>query len=337
MSAIEVALRIEFWGSIILFSIGAPGAFFNAILFISIKTFRQTPLVFYVVGQSLADVNVLLIVLLHIVPATLMSVSSIVCKLMVFFIQMTTSVAMSFLCFSAFDRWACTSSSARIRQLSSIRVARCLFPIPFILCSLVNIPFLVYCDLIPPTFTCWFTNDLFMRIGVLLLSPILIVFLPLIVLILFGLLTYRNIRLVTRIRQHPHQTRMSTWEQQMTRMMLTQTLLSIFFTLPRAIYVVYSIATIDESTTRSFEHQSIMLLVDQLTASIISMNFASSFYIFLLSSSRFRQTINMYLKCRFNLRHHQIGPTNILLIAPTFTGRQTRRDTVHPIVRIESF
>ncbi|CAF3770791.1 unnamed protein product [Rotaria sp. Silwood1] len=227
MLVFEIALQIKFWSPIIFFSIGAPAACLNAIIFISVKAFRRSPSAYYVVGQSLADVNVLLIVLFQIIPSTSISVSSIACKLMVFFVQMTTTVAMSFLCLSAFDRWACTSQSARIRQLSSIRVARCLFPIPFILWSLVNVPFLIYCDTVPPIYICWFTNDLFMRIGVLFLSPILTIFLPLIVLILFGLLTYRNIRLVTHIRQQPNQTRMSTWEQQMTRMMLTQTLCTL--------------------------------------------------------------------------------------------------------------
>ncbi|CAF4680025.1 unnamed protein product [Rotaria sp. Silwood1] len=244
---------------------------------------------------------------------------------------------MSFLCLSAFDRWACTSQSTRIRQLSSIHVARRVFPIPFILWSLVNVPLLVYCDLVPTTLACWFTNDLFMRIGILFLSPILTVLLPLIVLILFGLLTYRNIHRVTHVRQQPNQNRLSNWEQQMTRMMLIQTLLSIFCTLPRAIFVVYTIFTIDESVTRSFDQLYIILLVDNITASIISVNFASSFYIFLLSSSRLRQMIQMYLKRLFNLRHNRVGPTNILLTAPALTARQTTRVIGQSMVENERF
>ncbi|CAF4762794.1 unnamed protein product [Rotaria sp. Silwood1] len=337
MLVFEIALQIKFWSPIIFFSIGAPAACLNAIIFISVKAFRRSPSAYYVVGQSLADVNVLLIVLFQIIPSTSISVSSIACKLMVFFVQMTTTVAMSFLCLSAFDRWACTSQSARIRQLSSIRVARCLFPIPFILWSLVNVPFLIYCDIVPPIYICWFTNDLFMRIGVLFLSPILTIFLPLIVLILFGLLTYRNIRLVTHIRQQPNQTRMSTWEQQMTRMMLTQTLLSIFFTIPRASFVIFSIATIDESAKRSFDQQSIITLIDQVIVCITCMNFASSFYIFLFSSPRFRQTTLMYWKRRFNVGNNQIAPTNILLTATTHTGRQIARNTAYPTVQTEPF
>ncbi|CAF1271813.1 unnamed protein product [Rotaria sordida] len=337
MSIYEVALQIRFWSPIILFSIGVPAALLNAIIFVSIKTFRRSSSTYYIVGQSLSDVNVLLILLLQVIPSTSSSVSSIACKLILFFLQLTVSVAMSFLCLSAFDRWACTSQSARIRQLSSIRVAQRVFPIPFILWSLVNIPFLVYCDLVPPIFSCWFTNDLFMRIGILVLSQILTVLLPLIILILFGLLTYRNIRLVIHVRQQPNQSRQSNWEQQMTRMMLIQTLLSIFCTIPRAIFVVYTIFTIDESVTRNFDQLSIIFLVDTLTISIISLNFASSFYIFLLSSPRLRQMIQMHLKCLFNRRNNQVGSTNILLTIPTLSARRTTRVTVRPTVENKPF
>ncbi|CAF3755146.1 unnamed protein product [Rotaria sp. Silwood1] len=337
MLIFEVVLQIKFWSPIIFFLIGAPSALLNTIIFIGIKTFRRSPSAYYVVGQSLVDVNVLLILLFQIIPSTSISVSSVTCKLMVFFVQVTTTAAMSFLCLSAFDRWACTSQSARIRQLSSIRVARFFFPIPFIFWTLVNIPFLIYSDLVPPMYTCWFTNDLFTRVGTLILSPILTVLLPLVVLILFGLLTYCNIRLVSHIRQQPNQSRMSTWEQQMTRMMLTQTLLSIICTIPRAVYVAYTISINAEATTMSFEQISIILLADSLTISIVSVNFASSFYIFLFSSPRFRQTILMYLTCRFHLRSNQIAPTNMLLTATTHTGRQTARNIAHPTVQTEPF
>lgn len=333
MLVYEVALTIGFWSPIVLFSIGAPAACLNAIIFLSIKLFRRSPSVYYVVGQSLADINVLLIMFLQTIPSTSISASSSACKLMVFFIQMTVSVAMSFLCLSAFDRWACTSQSARIRQMSSTRVARRLFPIPFILWSLVNVPFLLYCDLLPPPFGCWFTNALFMQIGVLILSPILTVILPLIILILFGLLTYRNIRLVTHIRQQPNQTRVSTWEQQMTRMMLIQTLTSILCTVPRAALNIYAIATLGKSDVKSFDQISIELLIGQLTASMASMNFASSFYIYFFSSRRFRQIIKMQLKRLFHLEPNQIAPTSIPLTATTLTVHPTTKVTMHTITQ----
>ncbi|CAF3305399.1 unnamed protein product [Rotaria socialis] len=107
---------------------------------------------------------------------------------------MMVSVAMSFLCLPVFDCWACTLQSGRIRQLSSIRVTRCLFTIQVIFWTPVNVHFLMYYDLVPPTYACWFTSDPFMQIATLILSPILYVILPLTVLLLFGLLTYRNCR-----------------------------------------------------------------------------------------------------------------------------------------------
>ncbi|CAF1349778.1 unnamed protein product [Rotaria magnacalcarata] len=162
MSIFETTLEIRFWSLIILFSIGVPAACLNAVAFAGIKIFRRSSSAHYVAGQSLADANVFIIVFLQIIPSKSLSISSIACKFMVFSVQMTMSVAMSFFCLSAFDRWACTSQTVRIRQLRLIQVVRRLFPVPFILWSLVNIPFLIYCDLIPPTLACWFTHDLFM-------------------------------------------------------------------------------------------------------------------------------------------------------------------------------
>lgn len=331
MSIYDVALNIKFWGPIVLFSIGVPGACLNALLFITIKTFRQSPSAFYVIGQSFADIGVLLLVLFQLIPSASVSASPIACKLTTFSVQVTSSAAMNFLCLAAFDRWACTSQSARIRQWSSIQVARSIFLMPFIIWSLVNIPFLIYVDIIPILNICWFTNDLFMRLGTLVLSPVLTTFLPLLLLIFFVSLTFLNIHFVKRIRQQPNQTHMSSWEQQMTRMMLTQTLLSIFCTIPRAIFIIYSIATVDQSATRSFFEASIILLADSLTVSIILINFASSFYIFLFSSPRFRKTIVIYVKRSLHIENNRIEPTRTTNKPPTFTRHQIAQGTTHVI------
>jgi hypothetical protein len=125
------------------------------------------------------------------------------------------------------------------------------------------------------------------------------------------------------------------WEQQMTRMMLAQTLLSISCTLLRAIFVIYTIATVGGRATRSFNRLSIETLVDQLTLIIICVNFASSFYIFLLSSARFRETIKMYLKRLLNLEHNQIGPTDISLTRHAFTTRQIARGNANLPIEME--
>jgi hypothetical protein len=324
MSVLQAAIELSIWGPIVLFAVGVPAAFFNAIIFIGTKTFRQSPSAYYVVGQSLADVGVLLVVLLQSIPSTSTSVSSISCKLLLFISQLAVSCAMSFLCLAAFDRWACTSKSARVRQLSSTRIARCLFALSFLIWSLINIPYLIFSDLVPPTFACAFTNDLFANIAFYFLAPILSVLLPLIVLIIFGILTYRNICLLTHIhaQQHPARARLSMWEQQMTKMMIVQTVLSVICTLPRCIFLIYSIATIDESATRSLDRIFIELLIDQLTVFIMSLNFASSFYIFFLSSPRLRQTIKMYLKHLWNVTNNQVGPIRMSLTAPPLTATQ---------------
>ncbi len=332
-SVLQVALQLSFWGPIVLFAIGAPGALFNIIIFIVLKAFRQSPTTYYVICQSLADVIALLIVFVQIIPSTSVNNSSIACKLLVFVSQLIVPCAMSYVCLAAFDRWACTSQSVRIRQLSSIRIARLLFSLPFLFWSLINIPFVLYCDLIPPFFICGFTNSLFEQIGLYFLSPIIGNILPLVVLITFGMLTYRNIRLLTHVRQQqPARNRLAMWEQQMTKMMLAQTLLSISCTVPRAIFVMYTIVTHGERATRSFDRVIIEFLIDQSTVFLICLDFASPFYIFLLSSARLRKTITMHLKRLLKLEPNQIGPTDIGLTAqPRTTRHNVRENTVRTI------
>ncbi|UJR12520.1 hypothetical protein I4U23_016695 [Adineta vaga] len=81
MSILQVAFDLSFWSPIIFFSIGIPGALF---IFIWTKKYRHSPTVFYVFGQSISDIGILLIILLQSIPST----SSISCKLMIFFSQL---------------------------------------------------------------------------------------------------------------------------------------------------------------------------------------------------------------------------------------------------------
>ncbi|UJR38797.1 hypothetical protein I4U23_031462 [Adineta vaga] len=321
MSNLQVALNLSFWSPIILFSIGIPGALFNFLIFIGTKKCRHSPMVFYVVGQSISDIGILSIILLQSIPSLTMATSSISCKLMIFFSQLTGPCAMTFLCLSAFDRWACTSRSARIRQLSSIHIARYIFPFPFLLWTLINIPYLIFCDVFPLISSCIFTNELFARISIYFLAPIFSNILPLLILIIFSILTYQNIRVVTQIhvQQQPNRTRLSMWEQQMTRMMIIQTVLSILWTIPRCIFLIYSIATVDGRSMRNFDQIVMEFLIDQITLFLMSLNFASSFYIYFLSSSRLRTTIFQSIKRFLHLGNDQIIPIHLVPTAQPFT------------------
>ncbi|CAF0798423.1 unnamed protein product [Adineta ricciae] len=324
MSVLQAAADLSFWSPIILFSIGVPGAFVSLIVFTTTKQCRHSPTVYYVVGQSLSDVAILLIVLLQSIPSTSMSTSSISCKLLVFFSQLTVASAMTFLCLSAFDRWACTSRSVTVRQLSSLHTARCIFPFPFIVWTLINIPYLIYCDVLPSISSCVFTNAFFARVSVYFLAPIFSTLLPLFVLMVFCMLTYRNIRLVTHShvqqQQQPIRARSSMWEQQMTRMMIAQTVFSVLCTLPRSIFLIYTIATVDGRAMRSYDQIVVELLIDQITLFILSLNFASSFYIYFLSSARLRATIRSSMRDLFTLKHNQVVPFSMPLSTHPFTA-----------------
>ena len=310
MSILEVAKELAFWGPIILFCIGVPAALFNVILFIRVKKFRQSPTAYYVVGQSVFNIASLLLILLQSIPSTSTTTSSISCKLLIFVSQVIASTAMSFLCFVAFDRWACTSRSARIRQLSSIYVARRLCAIGPLIWSLISIPDLIFADLIPPIYSCGFTNQRFGQLITFFVYPFVSVILPLIILILFSILTYRNMRTIItqkNVQQNHARTGWSALEQQITQMMIVQTLLSVVCTAPRAILVIYVASTLNNQLLKSADLTVIQYLLDQVTLFIFGIIFASPFYVFVLSSVRFRKTINMLFKRVFNVEDNEVG------------------------------
>ena len=305
-SLLQVAIDLGFWSPIILFSIGIPAALFNIIIFIRVNTFRQSASAYYIVGQSLSDIASLSMILIQSIPGVTSAVSSASCKSIVFFSQVAGSCTLTLRCLAAFDRWACTSRSARIRTWSSIHIARYLCSFSVLFWSILSTPCLIFCDLIPPMFTCGFTNELVGQLVTILIAPILAVFLPLIFFILFVIFTWRNIQFITQ--NNNTQTRLSTWEQQITRLMVVQTLINIICTLPRAVLVLYVAFTVKNRLTRSIDAIIIEYFFDQLTLFLFGINNISTFYLFLGSSHRFRQTIRMILKSFPRVEDPQVHP-----------------------------
>jgi hypothetical protein len=142
-----------------------------------------------------------------------------------------------------------------------------------------------------------------------------------------GILTYRNIHFMTIVnaQRQSVRTRLSMWEQQITRMMIIQTVLNISCTLPRSIFVIYIIATVQQGAVESLNQIYIESLIDQLTECIMCLDFASSFYIFFLSSPRFRQTIKIHLQRFLHLGNNQVIPINASRPTAVFTIKKQDR------------
>jgi hypothetical protein len=81
-------------------------------------------------------------------------------------------------------------------------------------------------------------------------------------------------------QQQSVRTRLSMWEQQITRMMIIQTVLTILYTVPRSVYLIYSVATYEQNAMKSLNQLYIETLIGELTLCIMCLNFASPFYIF---------------------------------------------------------
>ena len=181
---------------------------------------------------------------------------------------------------------------------------------------MVSIPYLIFCDLVPPFYTCGFTNVVFEQIATIVVAPITSTIMPLIILIILGLLTSRNIRLVTHhhAQQQRSRNRLLAWEQQITRMMIAQTIVSILCTTPRAALFVYVATTLRNNIVQSIDQVVIIELMNQITLMLLGINYVSPFYLFFFVSQRFRQTIKITLKNFFRLRSNQID--SVSYVAP---------------------
>lgn len=307
MSLVQSTYDLYFWTPIVCCPIGILGNLLNISIFLSIKTCRQSPSTYYIVCQSICDIISLIVCLLTAdIPSIAYPTSSFGCKLNCYTGVVSVSWSMYFICLAAFDRWASTARSARIRRLSSIRVARILCPITFCLWLFIHTPWLIYCDFIPSDSVCWYTNELFQKVFYVILAPVLICIIPALFLIVISVLTYQNIHRLTHNRQEGIRNQQSTWEHQITILIFIQNLLVILFTLPRALFMSYMTVTDAEGNNNSFDEIVTAAFVDALTNFIMTLNLTTSFYVYIISSSRIRHIISTYLKNLFNIRPGRI-------------------------------
>jgi hypothetical protein len=198
---------------------------------------------------------------------------------------------------ASFDRFCASSSSVRVRSFSSVRVAQRVIIIISISLSIYMSPFILisYWDYNKNVCSQYSTT----LIVVYLSSRVVLYYIigP-IAMITFGLLTIRNIRNQTRrvapmIPQNGHR----RTEGQLTRVLLTQVGIHLFFSIPAA--ALYVITTfIPSANTPFFGGLRIITVLWQQPI------FFLSFFSYILSSTLFRTELLKMFK--FNNRRNQI-------------------------------
>jgi len=236
-----------FYGSMIVLILGLPGDVFNTIVFLSLRTFRQSSCAFYLTVMSLMNIFQLCFIVLSRLMLGVYgndgtNSSEFYCKFRFFFSQFCTTFSLACFCLATFDQYCATSPFPRLRHICRIEIARLLTSIFCTLAFLHSIPNLIFFkhNLSSSTHqvTCAVTDPNYLKYRTYAVMLVFLGFLPISVTALFGSMAYFNVRnllyyTVPLIRRE--------LDKQLTSMVLVQIIIDIFVLLPYSIASVISL------------------------------------------------------------------------------------------------
>ncbi|CAM4841335.1 unnamed protein product [Rotaria magnacalcarata] len=179
------------------------------------------------------------------------------------------------------DQFLITSQNARIRQLSSIKNAyRACFSLA-IIWWLHGTLWIYYQELSPITNSCIYRSNKFFLYAVFFIC-IILCGAPCLIMVVFGLLTNRNIKQTTCLSR-----------LRIDRHLMIVVFIQVFLTLiglsTYGVYCAYKIITLNFQKTA--DQKVTDTLVGSITYMLCSVAYGGRFYIFLYSSSRFRRMV----------------------------------------------
>ena len=239
---------------------GIIGNVMNVIVFVSMRTYRITPCTFYFLIGSIANILYITIVLTTRILAIgydldLTRQSIVWCKMRSFFIFSLSLMTVTCSSLSTIDQYLITSENVRFRRLSSIKNARRIVIFFGVLWSLHAIPPAIYRDIIPSTNLCVNNNNEYLIYSIVYIIGLLCL-IPVLIMIFFGYLTYRN---MTRRRIGIQR----GFDRQTTRMTLFLLILNVICLLPYGIFLAYQFltASISKDLNRIIKENFILTII----------------------------------------------------------------------------
>jgi hypothetical protein len=248
MSSLNLAGQlITIYAGIPIFIAGILGGALNIIVFLSLKTFRQSSCAFYLTVMSFMSVGQLTTGLLTRIMITGFNIdwtqtSMFYCKIRLFILYTASLISASCLCLATIDQYLATCIHPRWQQWCNIKIARGLITIFSILCLVEQIPSLVfYNQIISPTTNqtiCTITNNNYVEYNSYLTIIVLWYVLPVLITVMFGMLAYRNVqqiayRTVPLVRRE--------LDKQLTVMVLVQVIFNFIAVMPNFIIYILNI------------------------------------------------------------------------------------------------
>jgi len=240
----DISQQVVIYMNIPILTAGVIGGILNLIVFLSLKTFRESPCTFYLIFMSFFNIGQLLtgdlsrlMTVGYNIDWTLSSLFY--CKVRWYCIQICALTSYGCLCFATLDQYLATSSRHRWQQWSNIQLAHRLCAIAFIFSIIHGIPSFFYYNygysVVTGEPACVITNVIFQQYRTYGYFVVLSGILPMCITVSFGLLAYWN------VRQIPYRTVplvRRELDKQLTSMVLVQVVFTFIVTLP---YVIVEI------------------------------------------------------------------------------------------------
>ena len=240
MSLPYIGQQITIYVGFFLLIAGVVGNGLNLLVFSSVRAYRTTPCTFYFLCASIYNIIYLSINLTSRIFISgygidLTRTSTSWCKMRLFLAVSMTLTSLTCSCSATIDQFFTTSQSAHLRRFSNIKWAHRIVIIGTIIWLCHGIPFLFFYNISPVTNSCISTNyDYTIYYPVIQLGLYCVI--PVLVMVTFGYLAYRNI----------NQTRVLAEQQadrQLMRMMLVQIILVLISFIPFGTNSAYVLIT----------------------------------------------------------------------------------------------
>ncbi|CAF1208800.1 unnamed protein product [Didymodactylos carnosus] len=297
MSLNAVLADINIYGSITYLVLGTIGCLLNVLVFTR-RSLRSTTCITYLLGTSIVD-------LISLCAATIPTIfrglgrsitanSPVLCKLQFFILSTGFTLSAWFRVCTSIDRFLTSCRSIQYRNLSTKKISYR----TTVLMIILAIPTwcqTFYCfdaNLKPPT-PCFTMNDQCKLVNNILLI-IIQSFGPVIIMIVFSLLTLQNVRnvgslVVPTVSSSASSSRIRTKDRQLITMLLFQITLFAASTVLIPLYNFYTYST--QNAIKSVYRLTVENFIFQLFVFLALTPYATTFYLYTMSGRIFRDEL----------------------------------------------
>jgi len=303
--------------SIVNFILGSIGLLVNVIVFTR-PILRREPCSLYFLISSCYNLFVVFIVmptrvLSNSYSISLSNLNDGICKFEYFIFYATRATSIWLILLACIDRFLHSSSKESIRRISTLKTAKISILITSLIVPILYSHMLFYYEIANVTNQYGKVNPQcngqkgFYRTFFGFCHMVVYSICPTLFMLLFGFLTLRNVRqhrqIVRRFQENSNNRRT---DSQLLRMLATQVIVIIIATLPFSLYQLYTsfTTTISKSTYQVAQDN----LAARITGIMTYFAHSTSFYLYTLTGSIFRNEVYKIIHRRSRLNRNHINP-----------------------------